>query len=86
MLGCTHMRTMFTIVYNLYLMLQMKPVAAVSGSNFPKGLANYVDRGTLEICLHLIVLSLSVVFCLLFCNLLFLNFAISLLLTWWKTR
>ncbi|XP_010067541.2 anaphase-promoting complex subunit 1 isoform X5 [Eucalyptus grandis] len=47
--------------YAVYFLNEMKPVAPVSGSNFPKGLANYVDRGTLEICLHLIVLSLSVV-------------------------
>ncbi|XP_030534487.1 anaphase-promoting complex subunit 1 isoform X4 [Rhodamnia argentea] len=47
--------------YAVYFLNEMKPVAATSGSNFPKGLADYVDRGTLEICLHLIVLSLSVV-------------------------
>lgn len=47
-------------IYFLFFGLQIKPVSAVSGT-FPRGLSHYVDRGTLEICLHLIVLSLSVV-------------------------
>ncbi|KAI8568124.1 hypothetical protein RHMOL_Rhmol02G0172800 [Rhododendron molle] len=37
--------------------IQIRPVCARSGL---KGLSHYVDRGTLEICLHLSVLSLSV--------------------------
>lgn len=48
------------VVNSLFLCLQIKPVSATSGP-FPKGLSRYVDRGTLEICLHLIVLSLCVV-------------------------
>lgn len=47
-------------VNNLLYWFQIKPVSATSGT-FPKGLAHFVDRGTLEMCLHLIVLSLSVV-------------------------
>ncbi|KDP44743.1 hypothetical protein JCGZ_01243 [Jatropha curcas] len=47
--------------YAIYFLNEIKPVSASSGSTFPKGLSRYVDRGTLEICLHLIVLSLSVV-------------------------
>ncbi|KAL5710156.1 Anaphase-promoting complex subunit 1 [Ranunculus cassubicifolius] len=41
--------------------MQIKPVSAVSSKCLPKGLSKFVDRGTLELCLHLIVLSLSVV-------------------------
>ncbi|WCJ19904.1 Anaphase-promoting complex subunit 1 [Euphorbia peplus] len=47
--------------YALHFLNEIKPVSATSGNSFPKGLSRYVDRGTLEICLHLIVLSLSVV-------------------------
>ncbi|EXB88404.1 Anaphase-promoting complex subunit 1 [Morus notabilis] len=46
--------------YALCFLNEIKPVSAISGT-FPRGLSHYVDRGTLEICLHLIVLSLSVV-------------------------
>lgn len=46
--------------YAVYFLNEIKPVSATSGP-FPKGLSRYVDRGTLEICLHLIVLSLCVV-------------------------
>ncbi|KAF3433403.1 hypothetical protein FNV43_RR24505 [Rhamnella rubrinervis] len=46
--------------YALYFLNEIKPVSATSGT-FPKGLSHFVDRGTLEMCLHLIVLSLSVV-------------------------
>ncbi|KAM6598818.1 anaphase-promoting complex subunit 1 [Cannabis sativa] len=46
--------------YAIYFLNEIKPVSAISGT-FPRGLSHYVDRGTLEICLHLIVLSLSVV-------------------------
>ncbi|KAL5540564.1 hypothetical protein UlMin_045257, partial [Ulmus minor] len=46
--------------YALYFLNEIKPVSATSGS-FPRGLSHYVDRSTLEMCLHLIVLSLSVV-------------------------
>ncbi|XP_004308940.1 PREDICTED: anaphase-promoting complex subunit 1-like [Fragaria vesca subsp. vesca] len=46
--------------YAVYFLNEIKPVSATSG-NLPKGLSRYVDRGTLEICLHLIVLSLCVV-------------------------
>ncbi|GAV64914.1 Apc1 domain-containing protein [Cephalotus follicularis] len=47
--------------YALYFLNEIKPVSSTSRDSFPKGLSYYVDRGTLEICLHLIVLSLSVV-------------------------
>lgn len=43
------------------LQLQIKPVCVSNGNGLPKGLSLYVDRGTLETCLHLIVLSLCVV-------------------------
>ncbi|KAJ4825076.1 hypothetical protein Tsubulata_040463 [Turnera subulata] len=46
--------------YAIYFLNEIKPVSATR-SALPKGLSRYVDRGTLEICLHLIVLSLSVV-------------------------
>ncbi|KAJ4911668.1 Anaphase-promoting complex subunit 1 [Raphanus sativus] len=47
--------------YALYLLNEIKPVSAPPGNAFPKGISRYVDRGTLEMCLYLIVLSLSVV-------------------------
>ncbi|KAK9124538.1 hypothetical protein Sjap_014140 [Stephania japonica] len=47
--------------YAIYLLNEIKPVSVVSLKGLPKGLSRHVDRGTLEICLHLIVLSLSVV-------------------------
>ncbi|XP_059457851.1 anaphase-promoting complex subunit 1 [Corylus avellana] len=47
--------------YAIYFLNEIKPVSATSGNTFPKGLSQYIDRGTLEICLHLIVLSLSVI-------------------------
>ncbi|XP_047316183.1 anaphase-promoting complex subunit 1 [Impatiens glandulifera] len=47
--------------YAVYFLNEIKPVSSKSVNNMPKGLAKYVDRGTLEICLHLTVLSLSVV-------------------------
>ncbi|CAK9172113.1 unnamed protein product [Ilex paraguariensis] len=47
--------------YAAYFLNEIKPVSATSGYTWPKGLSNYVDRGTLETCLHLIVLSLCVV-------------------------
>ncbi|XP_042491370.1 anaphase-promoting complex subunit 1 isoform X2 [Macadamia integrifolia] len=47
--------------YAVYFLNEIKPVSVTSGITLPKGLSQYVDRGTLEICLHLIVLSLSVV-------------------------
>ncbi|XP_022745935.1 anaphase-promoting complex subunit 1-like isoform X2 [Durio zibethinus] len=47
--------------YAVYFLNEIKPVSTTSWNTFPKGLSQYVDRGTLEICLHLIVLSLSVV-------------------------
>ncbi|KAG5109684.1 hypothetical protein JHK82_038907 [Glycine max] len=45
----------------IYFLNEMKPVSPTCGKVFPKGLSRYIDRGTLETCLHLIVLSLSVV-------------------------
>ncbi|GLT54489.1 hypothetical protein SLA2020_276820 [Shorea laevis] len=47
--------------YAIYFLNEIKPVSTTSGNTFPKGLSQYIDRGTLEICLHLIVLSLSVI-------------------------
>lgn len=41
--------------------VQIKPVCASNANGLPKGLSHYVDRGTLETYLHLIVLSLCVV-------------------------
>ncbi|KAL5734362.1 hypothetical protein ACOSP7_032223 [Xanthoceras sorbifolium] len=47
--------------YAIFFLNEIKSVSAISGNAFPKGLSRYVDRCTLEICLHLVVLSLSVV-------------------------
>ncbi|XP_077233026.1 E3 ubiquitin ligase isoform X2 [Tasmannia lanceolata] len=47
--------------YAIYFLNEIKPVPVTSGNALPKGLSQYVDRCTLETCLHLIVLSLSVV-------------------------
>ncbi|KAB1217628.1 Anaphase-promoting complex subunit 1 [Morella rubra] len=47
--------------YAIYFLNEIKPVSATKGNTFPKGLSQYIDRATLEICLHLIVLSLSVI-------------------------
>eukprot|EP00257_Ricinus_communis_P020956 XP_015580327.1 anaphase-promoting complex subunit 1 [Ricinus communis] len=47
--------------YAVYFLNEIKPISATNGKNYPKGLSRYIDKGTLEICLHLIVLSLSVV-------------------------
>ncbi|PHU09598.1 hypothetical protein BC332_21458 [Capsicum chinense] len=46
--------------YALYFLNEIKPGSVSSGA-FPKGLSRYIDRGSLETCLHLIVLSLCVV-------------------------
>ncbi|CAI9091739.1 OLC1v1026843C1 [Oldenlandia corymbosa var. corymbosa] len=45
----------------VYFLNEIKPVSLSTGHSFPRGLSKYVDRGTLETCLHLIVLSLCVV-------------------------
>ncbi|KAE8695610.1 Anaphase-promoting complex subunit 1 [Hibiscus syriacus] len=47
--------------YAVYFLNEIKLVSTTNRNTFPKGLSQYVDRGTLEMCLHLIVLSLSVV-------------------------
>ncbi|XP_058110276.1 anaphase-promoting complex subunit 1 isoform X2 [Magnolia sinica] len=47
--------------YAIYFLNEIKPISVTSGNTFPKGLSQYVDRFTLETCLHLIVLSLTVV-------------------------
>ncbi|MED6170431.1 hypothetical protein PIB30_030855 [Stylosanthes scabra] len=48
--------------FAIYFLNEIKPVSpASSGKVFPKGLSRYIDRVTLETCLHLIVLSLSMV-------------------------
>ncbi|BAT81104.1 hypothetical protein VIGAN_03076200 [Vigna angularis var. angularis] len=47
--------------FAIYFLNEIKPVSPTSGKVFPSGLCHHIDRGTLETCLHLIVLSLSVV-------------------------
>ncbi|KAL6581232.1 hypothetical protein OROMI_007155 [Orobanche minor] len=47
--------------YAVYFLNEIKHVSVSNGNGLPKGLSVYVDRGTLETCLHLIVLSLCVV-------------------------
>ncbi|KAF5179420.1 Anaphase-promoting complex subunit [Thalictrum thalictroides] len=47
--------------YAIYFLNEIKPVSMTSSKGLPKGLSKFVDRGTLEICLHLVVISLSVV-------------------------
>ncbi|EFH47427.1 hypothetical protein ARALYDRAFT_487351 [Arabidopsis lyrata subsp. lyrata] len=47
--------------YALYLLNEIKPLSATPGNAFPRGISKYVDRGTLEMCLYLIIISLSVV-------------------------
>lgn len=44
-----------------YFLNEIKPVFVSNKHSLPKGLSKYVDRGTLETCLHLIILSLCVV-------------------------
>uniref|UniRef100_A0A7N0U9Q1 Anaphase-promoting complex subunit 1 n=1 Tax=Kalanchoe fedtschenkoi TaxID=63787 RepID=A0A7N0U9Q1_KALFE len=45
----------------IYFLNEIKTVSAFKGTDLPKGLCHYVDRGTLEMSLHLTVLSLSVI-------------------------
>jgi anaphase-promoting complex subunit 1 len=47
--------------YALYLLNEIKPLSATPGNAFPRGISKFVDRGTLEMCLYLIIISLSVV-------------------------
>lgn len=47
--------------YTVHFLNEIKHISVRTPSILPKGLLQYVDRGTLELCLHLIVLSLSVV-------------------------
>ncbi|KAL1559265.1 anaphase-promoting complex subunit 1-like [Salvia divinorum] len=47
--------------YAVYFLNEIKPVCTSNSNDLPKGLSVYVDRGTLETYLHLIVLSLCVV-------------------------
>ncbi|KAK4273718.1 hypothetical protein QN277_017057 [Acacia crassicarpa] len=47
--------------FAMYFLNEIKPISSARGNSLPKGLSRYIDRGTLEISLHLIVLSLSVV-------------------------
>ena len=52
----------FSVNFSFFLcILQIKPLSVKKLPGFPRGLSQYVDRGTLETCLHLIALSLSVV-------------------------
>jgi hypothetical protein len=41
--------------------MQIKHIPVRTAGILPKSLLQYVDRGTLELCLHLVVLSLSLV-------------------------
>ncbi|CAA6654742.1 unnamed protein product [Spirodela intermedia] len=47
--------------YAVYVLNEIKSVSGKMSNSLPKGLSEFVSRGTLETCLHLIVLSLSVV-------------------------
>uniref|UniRef100_A0A0E0L1D6 Anaphase-promoting complex subunit 1 n=1 Tax=Oryza punctata TaxID=4537 RepID=A0A0E0L1D6_ORYPU len=47
--------------YAVHFLNEIKHVSIQTPSILPKGLLQHVDRGTLELCLHLIVLSLSLV-------------------------
>ncbi|XP_071734398.1 anaphase-promoting complex subunit 1 [Rutidosis leptorrhynchoides] len=47
--------------YAIAFLNEIKPLSVKVMHGFPRGLSQYVDRGTLETCLHLIALSLSVV-------------------------
>ncbi|ERN05300.1 anaphase-promoting complex subunit 1 isoform X1 [Amborella trichopoda] len=47
--------------YAVFFLNEIKPIPAMSRNIKHKGLMQYVDRGTLETCLHIVVLSLSVV-------------------------
>ncbi|WVZ98102.1 hypothetical protein U9M48_043581 [Paspalum notatum var. saurae] len=47
--------------YTVHFLNEIKHIPIRTSSILPKGLQQYVDRGTLELCLHLIVLSLSLV-------------------------
>ncbi|KAJ9539792.1 hypothetical protein OSB04_026298 [Centaurea solstitialis] len=47
--------------YAIAFLNEIKPLSVKVLHGFPRGLMQYVDRGTLETCLHLIALSLSVV-------------------------
>ncbi|CAN6360456.1 unnamed protein product, partial [Urochloa humidicola] len=47
--------------YTVNFLNEIKHIPVRTANILPKGLLQYVDRGTLELCLHLIVLSLSLV-------------------------
>ncbi|KAH9618819.1 hypothetical protein KSS87_009167 [Heliosperma pusillum] len=47
--------------YVVYFLNEIKPVSSSASCIFPRGLSKFVDRSTLEICLHLAVLSLAMV-------------------------
>lgn len=47
--------------YAIYFLNEIKSVSGSAGSTYPRGLLKFVDRSTLEICLHLAVLSLALV-------------------------
>ncbi|KAG8390120.1 hypothetical protein BUALT_Bualt01G0050500 [Buddleja alternifolia] len=47
--------------YAIYFLNEIKPVCVSNGNGLPKGLSAFVDRGTLETCLHLIVLALCLI-------------------------
>ncbi|XP_074308133.1 anaphase-promoting complex subunit 1 isoform X2 [Silene latifolia] len=47
--------------YVVYFLNEIKPVSTSASCMFPRGLSKFVDRSTLEICLHLAVLSLAMV-------------------------
>ncbi|KMZ66919.1 Anaphase-promoting complex subunit, partial [Zostera marina] len=47
--------------YAVHFLNEIKPISSAIACSFPEGLSQFVDRGTLETCLHVIALSLSVV-------------------------
>lgn len=47
--------------YSIYFLNEIKPVASSNWGRHPKGLSKYVERATLETCLSVVVLSLSLV-------------------------
>ncbi|XP_062231175.1 anaphase-promoting complex subunit 1 isoform X2 [Phragmites australis] len=47
--------------YAVHFLNEIKHIPVQTANILPKGLLQYVDRGTLELCLHLIVLALSMV-------------------------
>ena len=47
--------------FSIYILNEIKLVASSNSGRHPKGLSKYVERQTLETCLSVVVLSLSLV-------------------------